>query len=145
MANTQYTQIIKQRGAGQKTVLNLLIPAFYDELRKVAVAHMRKESSGHTLQPTALVNEALARMVGAENLKIENRKDFFVLASQLMRRVLVDYARQRNAKKRPPPGAEVEFEALEKLYQSHSDVDLLVLDDALERLKKFDKRKAQII
>jgi RNA polymerase sigma factor (TIGR02999 family) len=144
MAKTQFTQIIKEGSAGKKTVLNMLIPAFYDELRRVAAAHMRREKSGHTLEPTALVNEALARMVGSDNVNIENRQHFLVMASQLMRRVLIDYARQKKAKKRPQI-TKVEFEALEKIYQTHSDVDLLVLDDALERLKALDVRKAQII
>ncbi|MGA8025791.1 MAG: sigma-70 family RNA polymerase sigma factor [Bryobacteraceae bacterium] len=125
--------------AGEKAIALL-----YSELHRIAARELRKERPGHMLQTTALIHEAYARLAGSEALEIQNRAHFFSLASQQMRRVLVDYARARNAQRRGAGAIAVGLEGV----QAGSDprgIDLLSLDEALGELQRVDARAAQVV
>jgi RNA polymerase sigma factor (TIGR02999 family) len=126
------------RDAGDKALAEV-----YDELHRIASREMRREGSGHTLQTTALVNEAYLRFVKAGALQIENRGHFFAIASQQMRRVLVDHARSARTRKRDG-GAQVDFEKIQ-LATPDRGVDVLLLDEALRELEKIQPRAAQVV
>jgi RNA polymerase sigma factor (TIGR02999 family) len=136
------TELLERWGTGDKQALDQLMPCIYDELKRVAGSYLRVERPGHTLQPTALVNEAYLRMVRLRSPKIENRKHFIVLAAQAMRRVLVDHARRHNAGKRDmrllPPDSGV-------VIQPVLELDMVALDDALSLLSQFDPDKERIV
>lgn len=129
---------------GESDALELLMPAVYAELKKTAGALMRRERAGHTLQPTALVHEAWLRLVRQDRVTFEHRKQFFGLAAQLMRRILVDHARAAKAGKR---GGGVEPASLDQVTIAANDktFELLALDDALTELGRVDPRQAQVI
>ena len=123
--------------------LAAFVPAIYDELRRLARHYMRNERSGHTLQTTALVNEAYLRLSDAEHVAIRDRSHFFAMAATMMRRILVDHARSRAADKR---GGGVTYIALdERIAERRPALDLLVLDDALTRLAALDPQQARIV
>src|SRR5438477_12557759 len=107
----------------------------YDELRRIASREMRREGPGHTLQTTALINEAYLRFVNAGSLRIENRGHFFAIASQQMRRILVDHARSVRTQKRDG-GAQVDFDKIQLAAQDRG-VDVILLDDALREFEKL--------
>jgi len=137
------TEILATFGAGDEEALKSLIPLVYDELRRLAHYHLNRERPDHTLQSTALVNEAYLRLAG-QNLRIQNRAHFFAIASQLMRQVLVDYARRHRAGKR---GAGVCLLTLDRpiaLPQTRS-VDVVALDDALNNLARLDPQQSRIV
>jgi RNA polymerase sigma factor (TIGR02999 family) len=120
-----------------------LVPIVYEELRRLAHHYMRGERAGHTLQTTALVNEAYMRLAGIDALQWRDRKHFFVMAATLMRRVLVDYARQRARDKR---GAGISVTSLdENVIAPTPAVDVVALDEALERLAAVDPRQSRIV
>lgn len=120
------------------------MPLVHGELRRIARRCMAREPAGHTLQPTALVNEAYLRLVEASRVDWQDRAHFFALASRVMRRILVDHARTRGAQKRPDPAARVSFdEAL--LVAAEPSVNFVALDDALDVLATFDERKSRVI
>jgi len=129
---------------GDADALDALMPLVYLELRKTAHALLRRERSDHTLQPTALVHEAWLRLVRQDRVSFEHRKQFFGLAAQVMRRILVDHARGAQAAKR---GGGAPVAALEDdMAISHDKTfDLLVLDQALTELSRVDARQAQLI
>jgi RNA polymerase sigma factor (TIGR02999 family) len=120
-----------------------LIPLVYQELRKRAAAYLRRERPGHTLQPTALVNEAYLRLMGQRRVAWLNRAQFFGIAAQMMRRILIDHARERDAAKRPG-GVRI---SLDEGIRSVPPVDceLMMLDDALHELARIDERQAHIV
>lgn len=120
-----------------------LLPLIYNELRRLAQRHLRGERPGHTLQSTALVHEAYMRMVKPGSLRIENRAHFFAVASQIMRQILVDYARNRAAAKRDF-GQRVTLDAAAELGKKEP-LDLLALDDALTTLEKMSPRQSRIV
>jgi RNA polymerase sigma-70 factor, ECF subfamily len=115
----------------------------YDELRRRAAAFLRRERSGHTLQPTALVHEAYLRLVNQERAVWQNRAQFFAVSSEIMRRILVDRARARKMAKRSGRWARVSL-VEDAVQVSPRDVDVLDLDAALEELAAFDRRKARV-
>ncbi|MFN8058153.1 MAG: ECF-type sigma factor [Vicinamibacterales bacterium] len=115
----------------------------YHELRQRAAAHLRRERAGHTLQPTALVHEAYLRLIDQKAGAWQNRAQFFGVASQMMRRILVDRARARRTAKRSGQWARVMLEA-DVATQSPRDVDVLDLDAAMEALARFDERKSRV-
>lgn len=121
-----------------------LLPFLYDQLRNRAIAIMNRESPGHTLQPTALVNEAYMRLVGSQMPEWQNRTHFIAVCSEVMRRVLVDHARKRNRKKRGGDYSRVSFEAGLGLSVQH-DADVLALEDVLDELATLNPRQAKII
>ncbi len=116
----------------------------YDELHRIAAREMRRENKGHTLQTTALVHEAYLRLAGAESLEIQNRGHFFAVASQQMRRILVDYARSSNTQRRGGGATKVDLDQLQISVAPRS-VDVLSLDDALRELERVDLRAAKVV
>ena len=145
-AQHEVTQILEEWRAGDKSAADRLFPLVYDELKRSARAYLRRESRGgeHTLQPTALVHEAYLRMVGQTALAVENRTHFYALASRVMRRILVDYARQHNAEKRGGAAQRVAIEDIDILPEQ-SAADLLELNEALARLEAIDERKCGVV
>jgi RNA polymerase sigma factor (TIGR02999 family) len=120
-----------------------LVPIVYEELRRLAHHYMRGEREGHTLQTTALVNETYLRLAGIDGLQWRDRAHFFAMAATLMRRVLVDYARQRGRDKR---GAGVSVASLDELaIASQPAVDVVALDEALERLAAVDPQQGRVV
>ena len=138
------TALLRAWSAGDQSVLNGLAPMMEVELRRIARRYMARERRGHTLQPTALVNEAFLRLVDTQGVQWQDRAHFFALAAQMMRRILVNYALAHNAGKRGGAARQVSFdEAL--LVAPARDSQLLELDHALEALANIDSRKAQVV
>ena len=138
------TQLLRDWANGAPSALETLTPLVYAELRRLAGSYMRSEAPGHTLQPTALVHEAFLRMVARDAPDCQNRSHFYGVASHLMRQILIDHARTRNAGKRGGGKANISLE--ENLVVSRErEADLMALDEALERLSALDPRKAQVV
>ena len=129
---------------GEKDALDHLIPIIYADLRRMAKARLRSERDGHSLQTTALVHEVYLRLVGAEQLTLENRAHFFAVATGLMRQILVDHARRRDADKR---GGDVTMVTLSDASPSapQTTVDVLALDEALDALSALDERLCRVV
>jgi RNA polymerase sigma-70 factor, ECF subfamily len=141
----EVTQLLLAWRHGEPLALDELIPVVHKELRRLAHRYMSGEREGHTLQTTALVNEAYVRLVDSSQVQWQNRAHFFAMAAQLMRRVLVDFARTRNYQKRGGEILKVEFdEAWMGSIGQGSDL-VVALDDALQELAKFDARKSQVV
>lgn len=137
------TQLLHDWSNGDKEALDRLLPLVYDELRRVAARYLGRERPGHTLQPTALVHEAYIRLLGESQVSWQGRAHFFGAAARLMRRILVDHARERNAAKR---GHGLKVTLNEALAPSASpDLDLVALDRALEELSALDAEQARIV
>src|ERR1051325_7564440 len=138
------TKLLIEWRDGDETALNRLIPLVYDELHRMAHRHMRRERQEHTLQTTALVNEAYLRLVDHKGMRWQNREHFYAVAAQAMRRILVDYARSRNYAKR---GGEVQIVDLDEaaIVAKKQVADLVALDDALQDLAAIDPRKSRIV
>lgn len=124
--------------------LNQLIPVIYDELYKMAAKCLSKETSYHTLQPTALVNEVYLRLIKFKTVSWQSRAHFFGIASQMMRNILVDYARKRMAGKRIDPKYKISLEDLSNLTET-KDLELLTLDDALHSFSNVDPQQSKIV
>jgi RNA polymerase sigma factor (TIGR02999 family) len=137
------TQLLRKWSDGDKEALEELTPVIYAELHKIARRYMGREREGHTLQTTALVNEAYIRLIDWKNAKFENRAHFFGVSAQLMRRILVDFARKRPGNKETPIYKVSLDEAM--AVSDGKDADLVALDEALNELAQFDERKARIV
>jgi RNA polymerase sigma-70 factor (ECF subfamily) len=138
------TELLLAWGEGDQSALNQMIPLVHAELRHIAARYMARERLGHTLQPTALVNEVYLRLVEVERVRWQNRAHFLAVAARLMRRILVDFARSRRYQKRGGGGERVAFdEAL--VIDVGRGHDLLALDDALDELARVDDRQSQIV
>ena len=137
------TILLEEWQAGNETVLSEIIPIVYDELHRLASHYLRGEKSDHTLQPTALINEAIIRLM-QDDTNYSNRSHFIAIAANTMRRVLVDYARKRNAQKREGKVFRVTLSGIENIINSQ-DIDLLVLDEALNRLETIDSTQMKIV
>lgn len=138
------TALLVELSQGNRGVEARLAPRVYDELRRAARRYMRRERANHTLQATALVNEAWLRLMDQPNRNWENRAHFFALASRLMRQILVDHARKRLADKRG--GLQQQVSLSEPLLATQYDpVDILALDEALQRFRKIDERGYRIL
>ena len=137
------SQLLRAWGRGDLQAREDLVPLVYQELRRRASAYLRRERPEHTLQPTALVHEAYLRLMAQRRVGWLNRAQFFALAAQLMRRILVDHARERQAAKRPG-GVRVTFDE-ELRAVTPPDCELLMLDDALHDLARLDARQAEIV
>jgi RNA polymerase sigma factor (TIGR02999 family) len=129
---------------GDESALQKLVPAVYQELRRLARGYLNRERAGHTLQPTALVHEAYQRLVDTPHVQWRDRAHFFAICAQLMRRVLVDYARSRRYLKR---GGDICLVPLEEAGSASASrgKDLLAIDDALNALSAIDPRKSQVV
>jgi len=139
------TQLLIAWSDGRREALDDLMPMVYADLRRMAAGHMRREAAGHALQPTALVHEAYVRLVDQKQVKWRNRAHFFGVAAGLMRRILVDHARRRRAEKRGGGWERVTLAGDEAATDSHKEIDVLALDDALERLAQFDPQQERIV
>ena len=141
---SQVTKLLQGWRGGDRNDLEALLPLVYDELRRLAHYHLRNERPGHTLQTTALVHEAYFRLVGQDLPEWESRAHFFAIAAQLMRQILVDYARRRRASKR---GSGVCMLTLDDALalSRRKDVDVIALDDALNTLAERDPRQSRVV
>jgi RNA polymerase sigma factor (TIGR02999 family) len=138
------TQLLLAWGDGDEAALGQLMPLVYRELRKVAGRHMRRQRANHTLQTSDLVNEAYLRLVDSSKVRWQNRAHFFAVAAQLMRRVLVDLARERNNLKRGGGARQVSLDDGLVITPARG-ADLLALDEALTRLAALSQRQAQVV
>lgn len=142
-ASGEITHLLARWSKGDNGALDALAPLVQNELRRIAGAYLRNERPGHTLQPTALVNEAWLRLVNQDGVDFENRKRFFGLAAQLMRRILTDYARRVRAEKR---GGGVPLELPQFVVEQPAGVEeFLALNEALDQLAAVSPRQAQVI
>ena len=140
----QVTQLLINWSNGDQAARDKLMPLVYDELHRLAHQYMKRESPGHTLQTSALVNEAFVKLVDQTDVRWQNRSHFFAIAAQLMRRILVDHARSRQTAKRGGGARPVSFDdAL--LVSDERSAEVVAVHEALERLAAFDSRKAQLV
>ena len=135
--------LLRAWGDGDRDALDRLTPVVYDELRRLARRYMRGERPGHSLQTTALVNEAYMRLVDYKSMQWQNRAHFFAVSAQLMRRILVEQARRHNLKR----GGGVQHVSLEEtaIVDDDRPADLVALDDAMNALARIDPRKVQVV
>ena len=138
------TELLKKWSKGDHDALDLLMPLVYDELHRLAGAYLRRERREHTLQPTALVNEAYLKLIDQRNANWKSRAQFFGVAAQLMRRILVDHARAHHAAKRGGSGFNVSLSKAHR-FGEEPDLDLLALHEALERLAAIDGQPARVV
>jgi RNA polymerase sigma-70 factor (ECF subfamily) len=140
---SEVTMLLQEWSNGDNVALQKLTPIVYGELRRLARHYMQGERTGITLQTTALVNEAYLRLVECNRMRFKDRAHFFAISAQFMRRILVDRARRRNLKR----GAGVQHISLDEavMFGPDRDADLLLLEDALLALARFDPRKARVV
>ena len=143
-ASHDVTQLLVAWTNGDQAARDQLISVVYEELYRLARRYMRKESPGHTLQTSALVNEAFLRLVDQRNVRWQNRSHFFAIAAQMMRRILVDYARSRSYAKRGGGTRALTLDEELIVSDERSD-EVVAVHEALEELAKFDARKSQIV
>ena len=141
---SQITQLLQRWRDGNREALDALLPLVYEELRRLAHRHLRNERAEHTLQSSALVHEAYLRLVGQDFPQWEGRTHFFAIAAQLMRQILVDYARRHRASKRGSGVCMLTLDDVEAVPQ-RKDVDVVALNDALNSLAEIDPRQSQIV
>jgi RNA polymerase sigma factor (TIGR02999 family) len=141
---TKITQLLHQASGGSKTALDELLPLVYDELKRIAAKQLSFERPNHTLQATALVNEAYLLLVNQHSVDFTNRLHFFSIASEAMRRILVNYAVAKKAQKR---GAGETLLSLDEVvsFPNRQDVDLILLDEVLTELAEMDAEQAKIV
>lgn len=138
------TRLLADWQGGDQAAFEQLVPLVYDELRRVARAHLRTERDGHTLQTTALVHEAYVRLVDLDRMTLRRRTHFFAMASRLMREILVDHARRKRANKR---GGSAELVSLDEVDPAAgaTTIDVLALDEALTQLVTVEPRLSQVV
>jgi RNA polymerase sigma factor (TIGR02999 family) len=138
------TKILQEWSQGDASALERLIPLVFEDLRQIAGRLFQRESDGHTLQPTALVNEVYLRFMGQRKMHWQNREQFFGVAGLLMRRILVDYAKGRQAAKRGSGAPRVPLDETIAVPEMR-DLDVVALDEALSRLAEVDPRQGRIV
>ncbi len=140
---TDVSQLLQAWSNGDTSALDRLIPIVYDQLRRLAGRYMRGEAKGHSLQTTALVNEAYLRLTGYDRMQWQNRAHFFAVSAQLMRRILVEHARSHNLKR----GAGAQHVSLDEAHTIGRTraAEMVALDDALNELARLDERKVQVV
>ena len=143
-SHNEITRLLAAWTDGDQSALEKLVPLVESELRRLAHHYMGRERPGHTLQTSALVNEAYIRLIDWKNVRWQNRAHFFGVSAQLMRRILVDFARQRNYLKRGGGALEVSLAQAEGIAVER-DYDLVALDEAIVALSQIDQRKAQVV
>jgi len=144
MNTHEVTELLLAWNRGDEVALDKLTPLVYDKLRRMAHRYMGGERPGHTLQTTALVNEAYLRLIDSSRVQWQNRAHFFALSAQLMRRVLVDFARSRNYQKRGGDAVQVSLNEA-AAGSTERGADLVALDDALTALAETDKRASRVV
>ena len=143
-SSQQVSDLLVRWQSGDPGALESLVPLVYTELRKLARGYLRRERPNHTLQSAALVHEAYVRMAGNSSPNWKNRAHFFGVAARLMREILVEHARRRNAAKRGAGATQIALNEGLSISQQKS-VDLILLDDALRRLAELDERQCRIV
>ena len=141
----QVTQLLQAWSEGDQGALDQLMPVVYEELHRLARGYMADERPGHTLQATALVNEAYLRLAHSEHGGWQGRAHFFAVSARVMRRILVDWARSRRAQKRGSDVPALELQENLAILPGKSGNDLIAIDDALQTLAAFDLRKGQVV
>ena len=142
-SQTQITQLLMAWTDGDRTALNQIIPLVHAELRRLAHYHMRRERNHHTLQTTALLNEAYIRLLDYKSMRWQDRFQFLAVAAQAMRRILVDHARARDAGKRGAGANRLDLEEVQVAVEL--DLDMVALDQALKSLARIDPQQARIV
>jgi len=140
----EVTGLLLAWSQGDRAALDRLMPMIYRELRRLAHNYLGRERAGHTLQTTALVNEVYLRLIDVRRVSVQDRAQFFALAAQLMRRVLVDFARERLAQKRGGGAAQVSFDEA-FIFSPERSAELVALNDALDALSAVDRRKSEVV
>ena len=138
------TEILRSWSGGDPEASERLFALVYDELRRLARSYLKREGSGHTLQPTALVNEAYLRLVDQTRVDWQNRSHFYGIAAQMMRRILIDYARAHATGKRGGVALRLSLEQV-NISLEQDATDLIALDEALTKLANFDERKSRVV
>jgi len=139
----EITHLLLAWNNGDDGMLDRIVPLVHTELRRLARHYMKRERAGHTLQTTALINEAYVRLIDGPRVPWQNRAHFFGIAARLMRRILVDFARERNFKKRDG-GRQVSFD-VGMMFSPAQNTDVVALDEALDALATVDQRKARVV
>ena len=142
---SKITQMLREWSDGKQEALDNLLPLVYDELHRQAASFLRKERPGHTLQTTALINEAYLKLIDRRDVNWQSRTHFFAVAAQAMRRILVDYARAKHREKRGGDNIKLSLEDATLLAAKEKGIDLIALDQALNKLAKFDAQQARVV
>jgi len=145
MQNDGVTQLLIDWNKGDQAALDKLMPLVYSELRRLAGNYLRRERQDHTLQPTALVNEAYLKLVDQHSAHWQNRAQFFGVAAQLMRRILVDHAREQQAAKRGGADQQRLSITSAEMMAEQPKIDLMALNESLEELSKMDEQQSRIV
>jgi RNA polymerase sigma factor (TIGR02999 family) len=140
----EVTQLLQRWQSGEASALDRLVPYVYNELHRIARRYMAAERPSHTLQASALINEAYLRLIDWKNVEWANRCHFFSVGAQMMRKVLIDHARARGSQKRGGAAERITLDT-SVLVRSEKSMDLLALNDALDRLEQFDPRKSRVV
>jgi RNA polymerase sigma-70 factor (ECF subfamily) len=143
-SSSEVTGLLRAWGRGDEEALQKLMPLVYEQLHGAARRYMAGERPGHTLQTTALIHETYLRLVDVRQIKWQNRAHFLAMCAQLMRRILIDFARTRGYQKRGGAAPHVNFDEA-MLVTAQPDFNLVALDDALNRLADFDERKSKVV
>lgn len=144
LPQNEVTNYLREYRSGNREVLDKLFPLVYDELRRLAASRLRNERGDHTLQPTALVHEAYLRLIEQHSTDWQNRAHFFGLAAEMMRRILVNHAVKNNAEKRFGNQTRLALDEMVD-FTNGQDVNLILLDEALNKLAEFDPKQAKIV
>jgi RNA polymerase sigma-70 factor, ECF subfamily len=139
------TELLLAWNEGNREALDKLMPLVYDELHRQAARFLRRERSDHTLQTTALIHEAYLKLIDQREANWESRTHFFAIAANLMRRILVDYARSKKREKRGGDYLILPLEEAEAVAGKEKSIDLMAIDEALTKLEKIDQRQAKIV
>ncbi len=143
--SSEITQMLREWSDGKHEVLNNLLPLVYTELHRQAASFLRKERPGHTLQTTELINEAYLKLIDRRDVNWESRTHFFAVAAQAMRRILVDYARAKYREKRGGDNIKLSLEEATQVAAKEKGVDLIALDEALNKLAERDQQQARVV
>ncbi len=141
----EITQKLREWSDGKQEALDALLPLVYEELHAQAARYLRRERIGHTLQTTALIHETYLKLIDQREVNWQNRAHFFGIAAQVMRRILVDYAKARHRAKRGGADETLPLETVTLAVSEEKSIDLEALDEALTRLDEFDERQARIV
>jgi len=141
----EITAMLRAGGDGDRAVLDQMLPLVYDELHRQAHRYLRRERANHTLQTTALINEAYLKLVDQRAVQWQNRAHFFGIAAQAMRRILVDYAKTKNREKRGGAAVDLPLEEALLVAATGQSIDLLALDEALTRLALIDEQQTRVV
>jgi RNA polymerase sigma factor (TIGR02999 family) len=139
------SRLLRQWSEGNRAALEELLPLVYDELHRQAARYLRRERAAHTLQTTALIHEAYLRLIDQRDVQWQSRTHFFAIAAQMMRRVLVDYARAKHREKRGRGDVCLPLEVAKLVADDKKGVDLMALDEALTRLAAMDEQQARVV